>query len=124
MRSGKPEDGKLPDEPDWADLRITLAGFAEVEPEWVIQNQPSVTILDVREEDEVTEPELEKLDNLMVIPLGQLTDRVGEVPTDKPVVTLCRSGKRSSLAIGILKKAGHDKVANIRGGVLQWPSGS
>lgn len=124
LRSGKPEDGQLPDEPDWADLRITLAGFAEVEPEWVVQNQPSVTILDVREEDEVTEPDLKALDNLMLIPLGQLSDRVGEVPTDKPVVTLCRSGRRSSLAIGILKKAGHDKVANIRGGVLQWPSAS
>jgi glyoxylase-like metal-dependent hydrolase (beta-lactamase superfamily II)/rhodanese-related sulfurtransferase len=121
MRSGKPEDGKLPEEQHWADLRMTLAGFSEVEPEWVIQNQPSVTILDVREEDEINESELPKLDNLILIPLGQLRDRIGEVPTDKPVVTLCRSGKRSSLAIGILKGAGHDKVANVRGGVLHWP---
>lgn len=119
MRSGMPEDGKLPPEPDWADIRISYAGIAEVEPEWVIQNQPSVTILDVRETDEIEEP-LSGLNNAVSIPLSQLRDRVGEVPTDKPVVTLCRSGKRSSLALGILKNAGHDRVANIHGGVLRW----
>jgi sulfur dioxygenase len=119
MRSGMPEDGKLPPEPDWADIRITYAGIAEVEPEWVVQNQPSVTILDVRETDEIEEP-LTGLNNAISIPLSQLRDRVIEVPADKPVVTLCRSGKRSSLALGILKKAGHDKVANIHGGILHW----
>ena len=119
MRSGMPEDGRLPPEPDWADIRITYAGIPEVEPEWVIQNQPSVTIVDVRETDEVDEP-LDGLNNAMSIPLSQLRDRLAEVPTDKPVVTLCRSGKRSSLALGILKAAGHDKVANIHGGVLHW----
>jgi glyoxylase-like metal-dependent hydrolase (beta-lactamase superfamily II)/rhodanese-related sulfurtransferase len=124
MRSGKPEDGKLPEEQHWADLRMTLAGFPEVEPEWVIHNQPSVTILDVRDENESIEPELKQMDNLLLIPLDELRDRVKEVPTDKPVVTLCRSGKRSSLAIGILKEAGHEKVANVHGGVLHWPSAS
>lgn len=119
MRSGMPEDGRLPSEPDWADIRITYAGIPEVEPEWVIQNQPSVTIVDVRETDEIDEP-LDGLNNAMSIPLSQLRDRLAEVPTDKPVVTLCRSGKRSSLALGILKAAGHDKVANIHGGVLHW----
>lgn len=119
LRSGMPEDGRLPDEPDWADIRITFAGIAEVEPEWVIQNQPSVTILDVREEDEQDET-LDGLNNAMSIPLSVLRERVDEVPQDRPVVTLCRSGKRSSLAVGILKNAGYDKVANIHGGVLHW----
>ncbi len=119
MRSGMPEDGKLPDEPDWADIRITFAGISEVEPEWVIQNQPSVTILDVREVDEQDEP-LNGVNNAMSIPLSELRQRVTEVPQDRPVVTLCRSGKRSSLAVGILKDAGHERVANIHGGVLHW----
>jgi sulfur dioxygenase len=119
MRSGMPHGGKLPDEPDWADLRITFAGIPEVEPEWVVQNQPSITILDVREEDETTDS-VKGLNNALTIPLSQLRQRVSEVPMDKPVVTLCRSGKRSSLALNILKEAGHDKVANIHGGLLNW----
>ncbi|WP_339859759.1 MBL fold metallo-hydrolase [Pseudohongiella acticola] len=121
MRSGMPEDGHLPDEPDWADIRTTFAGIAEVEPEWVIQNQPSVTILDVREDDE-QEERLEPLNNALSIPLSELRQRIAEVPRDRPVVTLCRSGKRSSLAVSMLKEAGHDKVANIHGGVLRWRS--
>ncbi len=119
MRSGMPENGQLPDEPDWADLRITFAGVPEVEPEWVMQNQPSVTILDVREPDEITES-VAGLNNAMLIPLNELRDRLEEVPRDKPVVTLCRSGKRSAMAITILKNGGHEKVANIHGGVLHW----
>ena len=119
MRSGMPADGKMPLEPDWADIRVSFAGVPEVEPEWVMQNQPSVTILDVRDADEIDES-LSGLLNLIHIPLAQLRARVDEVPRDKPVVTLCRSGKRSSLALGILKAAGHSQVANIQGGMLHW----
>jgi sulfur dioxygenase len=119
MRSGMPADGSLPEEPDWADIRVSFAGVPEVQPEWVVQNQPSVTILDVREADEIDES-LNGLMNLVHIPLAQLRARVDEVPRDKPVVTLCRSGKRSSLALGILKAAGHSQVANIQGGMLHW----
>lgn len=121
MRSGKPESGKLPEEPEWADLRISFAGVPEVEPAWVAQNQPSVTILDVREADEIDDV-MAGLDNAIAIPLPELRERIGEVPTDKPVVTLCRSGKRSALAINILKEAGYQRVANIHGGILRWRS--
>ena len=119
LRSGKPVSGTLPEEPDWADLRISFAGIPEVEPAWVIHNQPSVTILDVREEDELDDS-VKGLDNALGIPLSALRERVSEVPDDKPVVTLCRSGRRSSMAITILKEAGHERVANIHGGLLRW----
>jgi len=81
-----------------------------------------VNILDVREADETGEA-LGNLNNLIRIPLSELRARVGEIPTDKPVVTLCRSGKRSSLALGILKAAGHEQVANVHGGLLGWQHG-
>lgn len=120
LRSGKPESGRLPQEPDWADLRLTFAGVPEVEPEWVIHNQPSVLILDVREAEEVQQDALDGVNNVLAIPLSQLRERVGDVPKDKPVVTLCRSGKRSAIALNMLKDAGHTQVANIRGGLLLW----
>ncbi len=121
LRSGRPESGRLPEEPEWADLRVSFAGIPEVEPAWVAHNQPSVTILDVREPDEIDDT-LDGLDNAIAIPLPELRARVGEVPADRPVVTLCRSGKRSALAIGILREAGHQRVANIYGGILRWRS--
>ncbi|HHX81801.1 MAG TPA: rhodanese-like domain-containing protein, partial [Pseudomonadaceae bacterium] len=70
--------------------------------------------------EEVQEDSLDGVNNAMTIPLSQLRERVGEIPQDKPVVTLCRSGKRSAIALNILKEAGHSRVANIKGGILQW----
>ncbi len=122
LRSGCPEDGQVPAEADWADLRITFAGVPEVEPEWLIQNQPSVSVLDVREPDEVIEGECPQGLKAQHIPLGQLRDRVSEVPDDKPVITLCRSGRRSAMAVSILKEQGRDKVASLRGGLLKMNS--
>ncbi|MHA7880788.1 MAG: MBL fold metallo-hydrolase [Saccharospirillum sp.] len=119
LRSGEPEDGEIPKAPDWADIRITFSGVPEVDPEWVHQHQPEVTLLDVREANEVLEGE-QRIEPSLLIPLSELRDRVSEVPQEKPVVCLCRSGRRSSLAVSILKEAGYDKVANIRGGLLLW----
>ncbi|HLT64280.1 MAG TPA: MBL fold metallo-hydrolase [Pseudohongiella sp.] len=119
LRCGRPEDGKLPQEPDWADIQTNFAGIPEVGPEWLENHLAEVNVLDVREVDE-SGLAVADVPNLINIPLSELRDRVAEIPTDKPVITLCRSGKRSSLALGVLKSAGHDKVANLRGGLLNW----
>ncbi|MEJ2089622.1 MAG: rhodanese-like domain-containing protein, partial [Gammaproteobacteria bacterium] len=60
------------------------------------------------------------LEGSTLIPLDQLAKRLEEVPDDKPVVTVCQSGKRSARAAEILMKAGYDRVANVAGGLIQW----
>jgi glyoxylase-like metal-dependent hydrolase (beta-lactamase superfamily II)/rhodanese-related sulfurtransferase len=115
--SGKPET--LPAEPDWAPVRLTYAGVPEVEPDWVAANQDRVHLLDVREPEETVIGE-KNLPHAQVVPLGELRDRVSEVPKDKPVIAFCRSGRRSSMAVSILQQAGIEKVANIAGGYLRW----
>ena len=119
MASGMPEGGEAPENAAWAPVRITFAGFAEVEPDWVAHNRASVHILDVRSEDEIAE-ENNSITGALVIPLDKLRDQLDDVPADKPVVVLCRSGRRSALAVGILQNAGMKKVANIAGGILRW----
>lgn len=119
MVSGKPEQGKLPAEPDWAPVRMTFAGVPEVEPEWVANNQASVHLLDVRDIEETVIGEA-KIPHAQVVPLGKLRDRISEIPRNKPVVTFCRSGRRSAMAVSILQNAGIEKVANISGGFLRW----
>ena len=54
-----------------------------------------------------------------LIPLDQLPDRIKEVPADKPVVVVCRSGNRSATGRDILKKAGFDNVTSMAGGVRE-----
>ena len=54
------------------------------------------------------------------IPLGQLRDRLTEIPRDKPVLAICRSGRRSAMAAGILRNAGFEQIASVAGGILRW----
>ena len=57
---------------------------------------------------------------IKLIPINELRDRIDDIPKDKPVMTICRSGKRSVLAANILRELGWQKVANINGGLLRW----
>jgi rhodanese-related sulfurtransferase len=53
------------------------------------------------------------------IPLAQLTRRVDELPVNRPIVTVCRSGSRSARAAAMLGKAGRE-VSNLAGGMHAW----
>jgi phage shock protein E len=54
------------------------------------------------------------------IPLNQLSDKLDKIPTNKPVIVVCRSGNRSGSACHTLTKAGYDNVINLRGGTMRW----
>ena len=112
MVSGKPEDGRLPAEPAWAPVTLTFAGVMEVEPAWVAEHLSQVYLLDVREPEECIPGETTMAD--AGIPLGQLRDRLTEIPRDKPVLAICRSGRRSAMAAGI--RATPDLTASVAGG--------
>jgi sulfur dioxygenase len=119
MKSGEPEEGELPVEVNWAPVHYSFSGIPEVEVEWVIGNRDKVHVLDVREASELENP-VDRLENSQVIALPQLRDAIDKVPRDKPIVCLCRSGRRSAMAVSILQKAGITEVANISGGMLRW----
>lgn len=74
-------------------------------------------VLDVRTPEEWKEVHIP---GATLIPLDQLPDRVKEVPADKPVVVVCRSGNRSATGRDILKKAGLANVTSMAGGVREW----
>jgi rhodanese-related sulfurtransferase len=76
-------------------------------------------ILDVREPAEWVEAHIP---GSTLIPLAELPKRVGEVPRDREVVVVCRSGNRSQKGRDILIQAGFRKVTNMQGGVKQWRS--
>jgi rhodanese-related sulfurtransferase len=56
------------------------------------------------------------------IPLAQITDRAGELPKDKLVVTYCTCGaeQTSSRAAAMLQKKGFTQVACLLGGLGAW----
>jgi len=75
------------------------------------------TILDVRGAAEYSGAHIPGAINIAHTRLGI---RLDEVPTDKPVFTHCRSGKRASAAASLLAKAGYD-VTLIDGDFASWP---
>lgn len=74
-------------------------------------------ILDVRE---VLEWRQGRIPGGHLIPLGSLPQRLAEVPKDKEIVTVCRSGGRSLQAARILVRSGYANVKNMTGGMLSW----
>ena len=73
-------------------------------------------LLDVREPDEWQAGHIEGAQH---IPLGQLRDRLGEVPKDRKILAVCRSGSRSEAAAKGLRTLGYT-VENLDGGVTAW----
>jgi rhodanese-related sulfurtransferase len=73
-------------------------------------------VLDVRNPDEYEEAHVP---GVVLIPLGELVERVDEVPTDGPLPVICRSGARSMQAAEYLRAQGIDAV-NVVGGTLAW----
>lgn len=119
MRLGRPEDESVLEEVSWGPVITTFAGVPEIRPDWVARHMSDLYVLDVREPGEF-EGELGHLEGAHLIPLNQLRERISEVPNDRPVVTVCQSGKRSARAAEILIKAGYAEVANVAGGLIQW----
>ena len=54
------------------------------------------------------------------IPLAELEKRLGEIPKDKKVVLICRTGNRSAQGTKLLRGKGLDNIFNSTGGMSTW----
>lgn len=84
-----------------------------------LMSDQGALLLDVREPSEYAEGHAP---NAVLIPLGQLSARMQEIASykDKPVVVMCRSGRRSAKATNMLQEAGYSQARNISGGIKAW----
>jgi len=119
LQCGKPGSEAVADTPPWGPVVRTFAGVPEIEPTWVAEHADAVTLLDVREPAELS-GELGSLPKSVHVPLGELRARLRDVPQHKPIVCICRSGRRSAQASAILEKAGVRDVASLAGGMIRW----
>ncbi len=74
-------------------------------------------VLDVRNDAEYAG---EHIPGSLHIAYGDLAQRLGELPRDRVVATICRGGKRSGLAASILQREGFDDVIHVGRGVAAW----
>ncbi len=119
LQCGRPERGAAREENRWGPVTTSFAGVPEIQPDWVARHLRELFVLDVRSRAEF-EGQLGHVNTAYLIPLDELRERLAEVPRDRPVVALCQSGKRSAMAVEILRKADYQQVANVCGGMIQW----
>ena len=80
------------------------------------ENGEDFQLIDVREDFEY---EMSNLGGLL-LPLGGILIETDKIEQTKPVVVMCRSGKRSAAAIMQLEAQGFTNLFNLRGGILAW----
>ncbi len=73
-------------------------------------------LIDVREHHEFAAA---RVPGAVLIPLGEVIERIDEVPTEGTVFVICARGGRSAKAVEYFRAQGIDAV-NVAGGTLGW----
>ena len=77
----------------------------------------AAVIIDVREPREF---EALRAPGAVLVPLAEFVARLGDLPRDRQLLLICRSGSRSLRATMYLMQQGFDDVANVDGGMIAW----
>jgi len=96
-----------------------MTSIREIEPSEVRRRLlagETLQMIDVREDDEVAQG---MISGAKHIPLGQIPERLDEIPKEGEVIMICRSGGRSMRACQYLQQFGIECI-NMTGGMLQW----
>ena len=87
-----------------------------MDPSTAHERRDELVFLDVREDEEWAAGHIE---GSVHIPMAELSARQAEIPQDRPIAAVCRTGGRSAAVTEALARAGYD-VSNLVGGVAQW----
>lgn len=109
----------------WARMGLPLAAgdVQDVEPvelHRILQNctnEDCPVVVDVREP---WEYQRGHVPGALLIPLGQLASRFGELDPERPVAVICASGNRSQSAAALLGQNGFKTIYNVSGGTSAW----
>jgi sulfur-carrier protein adenylyltransferase/sulfurtransferase len=83
-----------------------------------IDRGDDLQIIDVREPNEY---DIARIPNATLIPLGEVTQRMGEIDEGRETVVHCKGGVRSARAIEALTRSGFKgKLLNLKGGIAAW----
>ena len=82
-----------------------------------IDRKEDLIVLDVRGKDELKEGYIKEAQNLYV---GELQQKIDELPKNKPIIAVCGNGARASMATSILRKNGYQEIYNVLGSMKAW----
>jgi rhodanese-related sulfurtransferase len=97
---------------------VTELAVQEAHAAW---SAGELAIVDCREQDE---HDATRIEGVPLIPMSEFLARVDELPGDRPLAIICRSGSRSAQVADYLTATGeHGEVANVEGGIIAWAAG-
>ncbi len=104
------------------EVSVTSASNSETETDVTelkrkIDAKEDFFLLDVREPNEF---QIGRIPGSTLIPLGEVPQRVSEIPRDKEIIVHCKMGGRSARAASFLREQGYTNVKNLKGGILDW----
>lgn len=98
-----------------------LGGKNNIDPQQatLMMNHEDAVVVDVRPMADFGKGHIK---NAVNIPINGFSSQVGQLEKnkDRPIIVSCRSGNQSQMACRQLRKAGFEKVFNLRGGVMAW----
>ncbi|HUQ80297.1 MAG TPA: MBL fold metallo-hydrolase [Gemmatimonadaceae bacterium] len=100
----------------WAML-TTSPHVSEVGIDAIESAPPNALVLDVREPEEYASGHVHGAVN---IPQSDLATRLGDIPRDRPILTICQSGMRSLRSAQFLRQQGIQDVVTVAGGTSEW----
>ncbi|WP_269527222.1 rhodanese-like domain-containing protein [Coraliomargarita parva] len=77
----------------------------------------SIVFLDVREHDEVA---ICAIEGALHVPMGEIPERLEQLPKEPTLVVFCHHGMRSQNVIHYLEARGMTNTINLRGGIHAW----
>lgn len=82
-----------------------------------LQTDAKPMLVDVREQNEWDEAHIAEA---TLAPLAAVVDKMKDVPRDREILLICRSGRRSGIAYTKLEEKGFSNLRNVEGGMLAW----
>jgi hydroxyacylglutathione hydrolase len=104
----------------WRAEERPVARIEPIGPEGLAERlggEEAPLVLDVRGGDEFAAAHIA---GSLHIPYGELARRLGELPRERTIATICKGGKRSGLAASVLQREGFETIHVARGGVGTW----
>ncbi len=83
----------------------------------LLKERRNVFLLDVRTPGEYQQM---RLADAHLIPIDQVSQRLNEIPQNRPVIVYCAVGSRSAQVFNFLTRRGYQEVYNLEGGIYAW----
>jgi rhodanese-related sulfurtransferase len=100
----------------WAMLTASPV-IPEIDVDTLESRSAETMVVDVREPEEY---EQGHVPGAIHLPRAEMASRLDELPHDRPLALICRSGVRSLRAAQFLRQVGFEQVMSVQGGTLAW----